>query len=69
VLGSHVPSLQFITVLLGDEPVLQPSTHYYQRLLAGDGNEAREVLECYLKDHSFESPCDDVVIPALALEL
>lgn len=67
VLGSHVPSLKFMTVLLGDEPVLQPSAHYYQRLLAGDGNEAREILECFLQDHSLEDLYDSVVIPALAM--
>lgn len=67
VVGSHVPSLKFLTVLLGDEPVLRPSAHYYQRLLAGDGNEARVVLENYLKDHSLEDLYDSVVIPALSL--
>lgn len=67
VLGSHVPGLKFMNVLLGDEPVLQPSAHFYQRLLASDGDEAREVLECYLKDHPLADLYDSVVIPALAL--
>ena len=66
VLGAHVPGLKFINVLLGDEPVLRPSAHFYQRLLAGDADEAREVLECYLKDHSLEDLYDSVLIPALA---
>ena len=67
VLGSHVPGLKFMNVLLGDEPVLQPSAHFYQRLLASDADEAREVLECYLKDHPLADLYDSVVIPALAL--
>lgn len=67
VVGSHVPSLQFLAVLLGDEPVLEPSVHYYQRLLAGDEGEARKVLENHLTDTSLDTLYDAVVIPALML--
>lgn len=67
VMGSHVPGLEFMNVLLGDEPVLLPFAHFYQRLLAGDAIEAREVLECYLKDHRLQELYDSVVIPALSL--
>ena len=45
VVGAYVPSLQFLTVLLGDQPVMQPGAHYYQRLLANDQREASQVLE------------------------
>ncbi len=67
VVGSHVPNLKFLAVLLGDEPVLLPSAHYYQRLLAGDENEAREVLESYLREKPLEDLYDSVLIPALVL--
>ncbi len=67
VVGSHVPNLKFLAVLLGDEPVLLPSAHYYQRLLAGDENEAREVLENYLREKPLEDLYDSVMIPALVL--
>jgi hypothetical protein len=67
VMGSYVPGLSFLNVLLGDEPVLSPQAQYYQRLLATDQNEARQVLERYLKEKSLEDLYSSVVIPALSL--
>jgi predicted PurR-regulated permease PerM len=67
VLGSHVPNLQFLTVLLGDQPVMRPEAHYYQRLLANDQREAAQVLENHLKNASLEDLYDSVLIPALNL--
>ncbi len=67
VLGRHVPALQFLNIMLGDQPVLSPEAHYYQRLLASDQTEAKEVLEDYLKTNSLEDLYDSVLIPALAL--
>jgi predicted PurR-regulated permease PerM len=42
VLGRHVPQLEFLDVLLGNEPVLAPDETFYQRLLANDPEEATE---------------------------
>jgi predicted PurR-regulated permease PerM len=67
VVGSHVPRLEFLTVLLGDQPVMAPEAHYYQRLLANDEHEASRVLETYLKDHSLGELYDAVLVPALTL--
>ena len=67
VIGMHVPSLNFLNILLGDQPVLPPEAHYYQRLLATDQAEAKQVLDEYLKTNSLEDLYDSVVIPALAL--
>ncbi|HWZ24704.1 MAG TPA: AI-2E family transporter [Verrucomicrobiae bacterium] len=67
VLGRHVPALQFLNIMLGDQPVLSPEAHYYQRLLASDQAEAKDVLENYLKTNSLEDLYDSVLIPALAL--
>ena len=67
VVGAHVPSLQFLTVLLGDQPVMQPDAHYYQRLLANDQREASQVLETNLKGTSLETLYDSVLVPALHL--
>ena len=53
--------------MLGDQPVLSPEAHYYQRLLASDQAEAKQVLEEYLKTNSLEDLYDSVLIPALAL--
>ena len=52
VMGHYIPGLSFLSILLGDEPVLSPVTQYYQRLLAADQNEARQILEQYLKENS-----------------
>ena len=51
VIGRYVPSLGFLNVLLGDEPVLSPHAQYYQRLLAADQSEARHILEECLKEN------------------
>jgi predicted PurR-regulated permease PerM len=67
VLGRHVPNMGFLNVLLGDEPVLSPEVHYYQRLLATDHEEAREVLKGHLKEKSLAELYDTVLIPALTM--
>ncbi len=67
VMGRHVPHLEFLQVLLGDDPVLPPETMFYQRLLATDQNEAKQIMEAYLKDHSLTELYDSVLIPALSL--
>jgi predicted PurR-regulated permease PerM len=67
VMGRYVPGLSFLHILLGDEPVLSPDAQYYQRLLAADQNEARQVAEQYLKEKSLDELYSSVVIPALSL--
>jgi predicted PurR-regulated permease PerM len=65
VLGKYVPQLEFFSVLMGDEPVMEPSTHYYQRLVAHDQDEAIEIVDDYLRTHSLEETYETVLIPAL----
>src|SRR5690606_10851417 len=36
VFGHHIRGLEFISVLFGDEPALDPAQELYHRLLAGD---------------------------------
>lgn len=67
VIGRHVANLEFLYILLGDEPVLAPEAHYYQRLLAMDEDEARDVAEEYLEHHTLPQLYDSVLIPALSL--
>ncbi len=67
VVGGHVPTLKFLTVLLGDQPAMQPSAQYYQRLLADDEREASHVLDAYLKEKPLTELYDSVLIPALSL--
>jgi hypothetical protein len=67
VMGRYVPSLNFLRILLGDQPEISRSSLYYQRLLASDQNEARQVLEQYLKEKPLEDLYGDVLIPALSM--
>jgi predicted PurR-regulated permease PerM len=67
VLGRYVPNLEFLNVLLGDEPVLEPFASYYQRLLARDQDEAADLIEAYAHSHNSEDVFDDVLVPALTL--
>ncbi len=67
VMGSHVPSLEFLTVLLGDQPVIPPYTAFYQRMLAHDEREAADILENSLKTESLTAVYDSILIPALTL--
>jgi hypothetical protein len=65
--GRHVPQLRFLDILLGDEPPLTPESRFYQRLLAMDYEEAREVLQKCLNEMSLEDLYENVLIPALGL--
>jgi predicted PurR-regulated permease PerM len=65
VLGRHVPQLEFLDVLLGNEPVLAPDETFYQRLLANDPEEATEQAEEFAKERSLTEFFDEVALPAL----
>jgi predicted PurR-regulated permease PerM len=67
VLGRHVESLEFLEVLLGDRPALTPIENFYQRLLAGDPNEAEEHAERFLADHSLTEYYDEVALKGLRM--
>ena len=67
LIGRYVPHLNFLEVLLGDEPVLAPEVHFYQRLLALDQREARNIAESFLTEKPLGRFYDTVVIPALSL--
>lgn len=67
VLGRYAPQLNFLEILLGDEPVLPPEQHFYQRLLAVDPEEARRIAEEHVKENPVASLYDSVLIPALKL--
>jgi predicted PurR-regulated permease PerM len=66
VFAKHVPQLEFIEVLLSDEPVIETKISYYQRLLAMDRDEAMEIVEDYLKKNPREQIYDTVLMPALS---
>src|SRR5262249_39924187 len=67
VLSEYVPPLEFISVLLGDKPVLAPHVQYFQRLVARDQDEAGDVVEEYVKAHGRDKVYDAVIVAALLL--
>ncbi|MBB3978236.1 putative PurR-regulated permease PerM [Rhizobium azooxidifex] len=67
VLGKHVPQFGFLQVLFGSDPVLAPHARLYQRLLAGDPDEATDQAEERLEEDYLVDYYATVAIPALAL--
>ncbi|RAS22316.1 AI-2E family transporter [Paraburkholderia bryophila] len=67
VLGRHVRRLEFLDVLLGDQPALTPVENFYQRALAGDPDEAIEQAELLLRERSLSAYYDEVAIKGLQL--
>nr|WP_295664143.1 AI-2E family transporter [Polymorphobacter sp.] len=67
VLGRHVKRLEFLDVMLGDRPALTPVESFYQRMLAGDPDEALDQAEALLRDRSLSSYYDEVVVKGLQL--
>jgi predicted PurR-regulated permease PerM len=65
VIGAYVPTLRFLSVLLGDQPALPPDMRLFQRLAASDQAEATEIVLTYVKTHPAERVYDDLLLPAL----
>ena len=57
VLGRYVESFKFLEVMLSDRPPLSPADLFYQRMLAGDPDEAGEKAEEFLKQRSLLMHC------------
>jgi predicted PurR-regulated permease PerM len=64
VLGKHIRGLQIISTLISDEPVLTPDARFYQRLLAREKDDAREIVEERLRDLPPKAVFNEVVRPA-----
>jgi len=67
VLGRHAPQLEFLYVILGDEPVLEPEAELYQRLLALDQQEAQAVLDRAADGKTPLEIYDGIMVPSLRL--
>lgn len=67
VLGKHVPQFEFLEVLFGNEPVLDPKERLYQRLLSGDSDEPTDQAEEMLETIYLADFYSRVAIPALLL--
>ena len=68
VMSKYIPALEFLQVLLGDEPVLEPHQRLYQRLLASNRDVAESLLDDTLRSSgSMLEAADEVIVPAIRL--
>jgi predicted PurR-regulated permease PerM len=67
VIAKYVPELEFLWVLMGDEPVVSTDIAVYQRLLAEDLDEASDLVDRHAADRAGEAVYDDILLPSLAL--
>jgi predicted PurR-regulated permease PerM len=66
VLGKYVPGFKFIALLMGDEPIADAQVRFYQRILAGDEDEAMELVEDVREEHGPDAVSDRLLLPALS---
>ncbi|HWB81678.1 MAG TPA: AI-2E family transporter, partial [Nannocystaceae bacterium] len=64
-LGRHMPGFELLDVVLGDTRPLSTDVSYYQRLLARDADEAREIVTRERSELGDVRLVDEVVMPAL----
>jgi predicted PurR-regulated permease PerM len=67
VLARHVDRLQFIDIMIGDQPALTPQQAAYQRMLTGDPVEAIEQARAFLKEGTALAFYDEILVGALRL--
>jgi predicted PurR-regulated permease PerM len=67
VLGRYIPNLEFVSILLGDEPPLSEQQDFYHRLLSGDAYAAADQIEEAKEASSFEGVLDQLVFPAIGI--
>ena len=64
-IGRHIPEFGYLNVMLGVEPVLPPQSRFYQRLLAGEQDEALEVALAHAAEHSPSAAREEILLPTL----
>jgi predicted PurR-regulated permease PerM len=67
VFARHVERLQFIDVMLGDQPALTPQQTAYQRMLTGDPLDAIEQARSFLKEGTAVAYYEEILLGALRL--
>jgi predicted PurR-regulated permease PerM len=65
VLGKYVPSLWFLSVLLGNDQVLDEGSTFYQRLSARDKEEAYRIVSAEVESSSPEAIYESLLLPTL----
>lgn len=67
VVTRYLPDFRFLSVILGDEPVLPPQVRFYQRLVSCEYDEACDFAEEFARDQGLAGLYDVVLMPALQL--
>ena len=68
VMSKYIPQLEFLQVLLGDEPVLEPHHRLYQHLLVSNRDGSDLLLDEALRaSGSLLEAADTVIVPAIRL--
>ncbi len=68
VFSKYTPGLKWVSTLVGDEPDMDPSIVFYQRLIAHDEQDAYSILRQHLKKRSNAvKTIDEIVLPSLSL--
>ncbi len=67
VLGRHIPSLEWLDILLSSQPAFDPPTRLYQRLLAGDVEEAIDMAGTQIGASTVQAFYSECAVPALQL--
>ncbi len=65
VLGRYVAQMEFLSILLGDDPPLSIPMTFYQRLLAHDDMEATTLVEEHIQKNGVEKVYDDMLLPSM----
>lgn len=65
VAGKHVRALNFLYILLGDQPALPASLRYYQRLLANDEVESAAILRAVSEEAGLLAAFEEIALPSL----
>jgi hypothetical protein len=67
VFCKHIPSLEWVDLVMGENPPPQPHLSYYQQHLAGNEDAAQALIESSLEENGVEKTLEDIALPALAL--
>jgi predicted PurR-regulated permease PerM len=66
VFAKHVPQLEFLNLLMSDQPAMEAKISFYQRMLARDYDEVSAIWENFLRDQPSEKVYDALLLPALS---
>jgi hypothetical protein len=66
VLGNHIPGLRFLSILMADDVSMPPAVNYYQRVLAGDADEAADIADAFRRANPGDRVYDEVLLPSLS---